>query len=222
MIARPRRSVLYMPGSNPRAIAKARSLPADAIILDLEDSVAPEAKDAAREQVAAAVREGGFGRREVVIRINGVGFALGPRGSGGGRRRRARRDPAAQDRRPGLDHAGGAGTARGGRARAHPPLGDDGDADGHPACRLDRRGRRRSGLAARSAGHGAQRSRQGNARALRPRPRLDDRLARAMRRRGARAWRRHSRRRLQRYRRSPGFRGRMRCRGATWASTARR
>jgi citrate lyase subunit beta / citryl-CoA lyase len=72
MIARPRRTVLYMPGSNPRAIAKARSLPADAIILDLEDSVAPEAKALAREQVATAVREGGFGRREVVIRINGV------------------------------------------------------------------------------------------------------------------------------------------------------
>jgi citrate lyase subunit beta / citryl-CoA lyase len=72
MTARPRRSVLYMPGSNPRAIAKARSLPADSIILDLEDSVAPEAKIAAREQVVAAVREGGFGRREVVIRVNGV------------------------------------------------------------------------------------------------------------------------------------------------------
>jgi citrate lyase subunit beta/citryl-CoA lyase len=61
-----------MPGSNPRAIAKARSLAADAIILDLEDSVAPEAKAAARGQVAAAAREGGFGGREVVIRINGV------------------------------------------------------------------------------------------------------------------------------------------------------
>ena len=71
MNARPRRSVLYMPGSNPRAIEKARSLAADAVILDLEDSVAPEAKDAARQQVAAAVREGGFGGREVVIRING-------------------------------------------------------------------------------------------------------------------------------------------------------
>ena len=71
MIARPRRSVLYMPGSNPRAIAKARNLAADVVILDLEDSVAPEAKAAAREQVAAAVREGGFGRREVVIRVNG-------------------------------------------------------------------------------------------------------------------------------------------------------
>jgi citrate lyase subunit beta/citryl-CoA lyase len=61
-----------MPGSNPRAIAKARSLAADAIILDLEDSVAPEAKAAARGQVAAAAREGGFGGRELIIRINGV------------------------------------------------------------------------------------------------------------------------------------------------------
>ena len=72
MNVRPRRSVLYMPGSNPRAVAKARSLAADAIILDLEDSVAPEAKAAARDQVCAAVREGGFGGREVVIRINGL------------------------------------------------------------------------------------------------------------------------------------------------------
>jgi len=77
MIARARRSVLYMPGSNPRAIAKARGLAADAIILDLEDSVAPDAKPAAREQVAAAVREGGFGRREIVIRVNGIGSPWG-------------------------------------------------------------------------------------------------------------------------------------------------
>jgi len=72
MTARPRRSVLYMPGSNPRALAKARSLAADAIILDLEDSVAPEAKATARQQVAAVVQEGGFGGREVIIRINGL------------------------------------------------------------------------------------------------------------------------------------------------------
>src|SRR3954469_16624176 len=69
---RPRRSALYMPGSNARAIEKARSLPADAIILDLEDSVAPELKPQAREQVSAAVREGGFGQREIVIRTNGM------------------------------------------------------------------------------------------------------------------------------------------------------
>lgn len=78
MIAvRPRRSVLYMPGSNARAVAKARTLPVDAVILDLEDSVAPDAKVAAREAVAAAVREGGFGRREVVIRVNGAATEWG-------------------------------------------------------------------------------------------------------------------------------------------------
>ena len=69
---RPRRSVLYMPGSNARAIDKARGLPADGIIIDLEDAVAPDAKEAARNQAAEAVRAGGFGRREVVIRVNGL------------------------------------------------------------------------------------------------------------------------------------------------------
>ena len=72
MTIRPRRSVLYMPGSNARALEKARSLPADALILDLEDAVAPEAKEAARGQVCAAIAAGGYGRREVVIRINGL------------------------------------------------------------------------------------------------------------------------------------------------------
>jgi citrate lyase subunit beta/citryl-CoA lyase len=71
MLARPRRSVLYMPGSNAKALAKASTLPADALILDLEDSVALDQKIAAREQVVRAVRAGGFGGREVVIRING-------------------------------------------------------------------------------------------------------------------------------------------------------
>ena len=69
---RPRRSVLYMPGSNARAIEKARTLPADAVILDLEDSVAPDAKAAARKQVLDAVTAGGFGAREVIVRINGL------------------------------------------------------------------------------------------------------------------------------------------------------
>jgi citrate lyase subunit beta/citryl-CoA lyase len=72
MSIRPRRSVLYMPGSNARAIEKARTLAADAIILDLEDSVAPDAKAAARAQVTDAVKAGGFGTREVVIRINAL------------------------------------------------------------------------------------------------------------------------------------------------------
>jgi citrate lyase subunit beta/citryl-CoA lyase len=69
---RPRRSLLYMPGSNARALEKARTLPADGVILDLEDSVAPDAKVAAREQVAKAVAAKGFGRREVLVRINAL------------------------------------------------------------------------------------------------------------------------------------------------------
>lgn len=69
---RPRRSVLYMPGSNARALEKARDIPADALILDLEDAVAPDAKEVAREQVAAAVKAGGYGKRELVIRVNGL------------------------------------------------------------------------------------------------------------------------------------------------------
>ena len=71
MLARPRRSVLYTPGSNAKALAKAKALHADALILDLEDSVAPDQKVAAREQVVQVVRAGGFGEREVVIRVNG-------------------------------------------------------------------------------------------------------------------------------------------------------
>jgi citrate lyase subunit beta/citryl-CoA lyase len=70
MNVRPRRSVLYMPGSNARALEKARTLAADALILDLEDAVAPDAKQTARQQVCEAVRAGGFGRREVFIRVN--------------------------------------------------------------------------------------------------------------------------------------------------------
>ena len=72
MTHRPRRSVLYMPGANARALEKAKSLDADALILDLEDSVAPDAKAEARARVAEAVRAGGYGRREIVIRINGL------------------------------------------------------------------------------------------------------------------------------------------------------
>ena len=72
MSVRPRRSVLYMPGSNARAIEKARELPADGIILDLEDAVAPEAKAMAREQIKKALEKGGFGDREVFVRINGL------------------------------------------------------------------------------------------------------------------------------------------------------
>ncbi|MBI1210206.1 MAG: CoA ester lyase [Alphaproteobacteria bacterium] len=69
---RPRRSVLYMPGSNARAMEKAATLPTDAVILDLEDAVAPEAKETARAQVCAMVKSRPFGKREVIIRVNGL------------------------------------------------------------------------------------------------------------------------------------------------------
>ena len=69
---RPRRSVLYMPGANARALEKAKSLPVDAVIMDLEDSVAPDAKAEARTTACAALTAGGYGRRDVVLRINGL------------------------------------------------------------------------------------------------------------------------------------------------------
>ncbi|GAB48397.1 HpcH/HpaI aldolase/citrate lyase family protein [Mobilicoccus pelagius] len=70
---RPRRSVLYMPSSNARALEKAKSIACDGIIFDLEDAVAPDAKPEARESACAAVSSGEYGRRELVIRINGIG-----------------------------------------------------------------------------------------------------------------------------------------------------
>ena len=72
MQGRPRRSVLYMPGSNERALQKAKAIPADALIFDLEDAVAPDAKLLARDHVCAAVKSGGYGGREIVIRINAL------------------------------------------------------------------------------------------------------------------------------------------------------
>lgn len=74
---RPRRSVLYMPGSNARALDKARSLPADGYILDLEDAVAPDAKEVARQQICDAVKAGGFGQRELIIRVNALSTKWG-------------------------------------------------------------------------------------------------------------------------------------------------
>ncbi|MCH9050024.1 MAG: CoA ester lyase [Proteobacteria bacterium] len=75
--ARPRRSMLYMPGSNARALEKGRTLAADALILDLEDAVAPDAKELARDQVTDAVKAGGYGAREIVVRINGLDSTWG-------------------------------------------------------------------------------------------------------------------------------------------------
>src|SRR5260370_10957042 len=74
---RPRRSVLYMPGANTRALDKARTLPADALIFDLEDAVAPDAKEAARGNVVAAARSKAYGKREIAIRCNGLGTQWG-------------------------------------------------------------------------------------------------------------------------------------------------
>lgn len=72
MIAKPRRSALYLPASSAKAIAKARTLDCDVVILDLEDAVAVDAKHIAREQAAAALADGGFGTREVIVRVNGL------------------------------------------------------------------------------------------------------------------------------------------------------
>ena len=69
---RPRRSALYLPGSNARALEKAKSLPCDVLLLDCEDAVAPENKDLARDQIAGALRAGGYGRRELVVRTNSL------------------------------------------------------------------------------------------------------------------------------------------------------
>jgi citrate lyase beta subunit len=74
---RPRRSVLYMPGANTRALEKARTLPADALIFDLEDAVAPDAKEAARANVVAAAGSRSYGKREIVIRCNGLATQWG-------------------------------------------------------------------------------------------------------------------------------------------------
>jgi len=77
---RPRRSVLYMPGSNPRALEKARTLPADALILDLEDAVAPDAKEQARRLVGEALaNRAAYGRRELIVRVNGLDTPWGYR-----------------------------------------------------------------------------------------------------------------------------------------------
>lgn len=72
MVIRPRRSVLYLPGDNERALEKSKGLAADSLIIDLEDSVAPDNKVTAREKAVAAIRSGGFGAREVILRVNAL------------------------------------------------------------------------------------------------------------------------------------------------------
>ena len=178
----PRRSVLYMPGSNARALEKARSLPADALILDLEDAVAPDAKRDARAQVV----ERGQGRRlsarrEVVIRVNGLNTPWGYADLVAAADRRRRCDPAAQDRElgecaPGGDRAGG--QRRAGRSL---DLVHDGDA----ARDSERRGDRRRQSARRLLRHGHLGPDQGPARAPHARPAADDH-----RHSGSACWRR--------------------------------
>jgi len=75
--ARPRRSVLYMPGSNARALEKGKGIAADGLILDLEDAVSPDAKEVARQQICDAVSGGGYGQREILIRVNGLSTPWG-------------------------------------------------------------------------------------------------------------------------------------------------
>ena len=93
---RPTRSALYMPGSNARALEKAKSLAADAMILDLEDAVAPDAKATARAQVCAAVAAGGFGPRQVVIRINALDTPWGHADIDAAAKAKPDADPAAE------------------------------------------------------------------------------------------------------------------------------
>ncbi len=74
---RPRRSVLYLPGSNPRAMEKARTLPTDCLILDMEDAVAPDAKESARRQIGESLSRGGYGEREILVRVNSLSTPWG-------------------------------------------------------------------------------------------------------------------------------------------------
>ena len=210
MTIRPRRSLLYMPGSNARALEKAKTLAVDGVILDLEDAVAPDAKAAARDQVAAAVKAGGFGAREVFIRTNGFDTPwfsddltaaaraapdaiLIPKIS---TPRAARTDRAAP-----AEHAHRSQGAH---------LGDDRDAGRDLQCAPDRvRGDRRRNPPHRlRARH--QRSRQGDAREDLARPRPDAAVARDLPARRARIRHRYSRRRVQRHRQHAGLRRGMR------------
>ena len=96
---RPRRSVLYMPGSNPRALDKGKTLAADALILDLEDAVAPDAKADGRAAILKALEDkAAYGRRELVVRVNGLDSALGPGRPRGDGQERCRCHPPAQGR----------------------------------------------------------------------------------------------------------------------------
>ena len=163
---RPRRSVLYMPSSNERALEKAKSIPCDGLILDLEDAVAPDAKAAAREAACAAAASGEYGRREVTIRVNGAdtewhrddlkaACAAGP-------------DAIVV---PKVDSADAVLQARRGDGRPRRPGAHQAVGDGRDAVRdAARRGDRRGLGPPHRAGDGHQRPRQGAVRRARARP----------------------------------------------------
>ena len=116
MQGRPRRSVLYMPGSNERALQKAKAIPADALIFDLEDAVAPDAKLLARDQVCAAVRNGGYWWARDRYPRQCARDTVGHRRSDGSHFGRTRRHPRAEGGPPGRRHQCGQDPARGARA----------------------------------------------------------------------------------------------------------
>ena len=164
---RPRRSVLYMPGANERALEKAKTIPADALILDLEDAVAPDAKAEARARVCAAAGSGDYGRKEITIRANGLDTPwhaddLRAIAEAGPAARRGAQDQLGRRRGRGREGARGRR-----RPEPHPHLGHARDADRHPARRGDRHLQRAAGR----AGDGHQRPGQGAARRARARSR---------------------------------------------------
>ena len=222
MQIRPRRSVLYMPGSNARALEKAKSIAADALILDLEDAVAPEAKEAARAQVCAAVQERWLRSTRAHHPRQRARHALGSGRPGGSRRGGARRRAAAQARHRRRYRArdGGAGTRR--RPRQDAAVGDDRDAARHPQPAGHRLSVEAAGRAARLLRAWAQRPRQGDARRSfdQPAPRALLAVRRAHGRPRLRP--RRARRRLQQLQGRRGLQARMRARPSRSASTARR
>ena len=133
---RPRRSALYMPGSNTRAIEKAKTLAADVVIFDLEDAVAPDAKAQAREQVCSTVKAGGYGWRELVIRINAL-ETPGARRTCSCHCRRSRCDPRSKSFFRNA-RSGRSAPAQARSRGAHQGLGDDRDAARDPAGGIHR------------------------------------------------------------------------------------
>ena len=219
---RPRRSLLFMPGSNARALEKARILPADGIILDLEDSVAPDAKALARDQIAQAIAARGFGKREILIRVN----ASIRHGGSTTSRWPARPGPTASwFRRFPASTISAQIDASPGRCRRRPidqGLGDDRDRARGAACRGARRRLARSRDAACRIRVRAERYLAGDADQDAARPRGDDPDDHPLHPGDARVRARNSRRALQRLQQCRRLCAGMRARRAISVSTARR